>query len=83
MGSWRQLPGEAYYFYGQACGALLARAHARVGDAAAIAGYCGNSAVLDKALATWAEAYGDQTERDYARLVKAIKSGRVQAIEGV
>jgi uncharacterized protein (DUF2252 family) len=77
------LTGEAYYFYGQACGALLARAHARVGDAAAIAGYCGNSAVLDKALATWAEAYGDQTERDHARLVKAIKSGRVQAIEGV
>ena len=77
------LTGEAYYFYAQACGALLARAHARVGDPAALAGYCGNSAVLDKALATWAESYGDQTEKDHARLVKAVKSGRVKAIEGV
>ena len=77
------LTGEAYHFYAQACGALLARAHARVGDAAALAGYCGNSPVLDQALALWAEAYGDQTERDHARLVKAIKSGRVKAILGV
>lgn len=77
------LTGEAFYFYAKACGALLGRAHARVGDAAAIAGYCGGGAVLDKALATWAEAYGDQTERDHARLVQAIKSGRVKAIEGV
>jgi len=77
------LIGESFNFYAQACGALLARAHARVGDAAAIAGYCGNSPVLDEALAKWAEAYGDQTEQDHARLVKAIKSGKVKAIEGV
>jgi uncharacterized protein (DUF2252 family) len=77
------LTGEAFNFYVQACGALLARAHARTGDAAAIAGYCGNSPVLDAALAKWAEAYGDQTERDHDQLVKAIKSGKVKAIEGV
>jgi len=77
------LTGEAFYFYSQACGALLGRAHARVGDAAAIAGYCGKSSVLDRALATWAEAYGDQTERDNARLVQAIKTGKVKAIQGV
>jgi uncharacterized protein (DUF2252 family) len=73
------LTGESFNFYAWACGTLLGRAHARAGDAAAIAGYCGTSAVLDKALATWAEDYGDQTERDHEQLVKAIKSGKVQA----
>jgi hypothetical protein len=77
------LTGEAYNFYAKGCGALLSRAHARVGDAAAINGYCGGGTVLDKALATWAEAYGDQTEQDHARLVQAIKSGKVKAIQGV
>jgi uncharacterized protein (DUF2252 family) len=76
------LTGESFNFYAWACGTLLARAHARAGDAAAIAGYCGTSSVLDKALATWAEAYGDQTEQDHDRLVKAIKSGKVAAVEG-
>ena len=60
-------------------GWLLARAHARSGDAAVILGYCGKSETLDEAFADWAEAYGDQTEKDHARLVKAIKSGRVAA----
>jgi uncharacterized protein (DUF2252 family) len=77
------LTGEAYNFYAKACGALLARAHARVGDAAAINGYCGGGPVLDKALATWAEIYGDQTEQDHARLVQAINTGKIRAIEGV
>jgi uncharacterized protein (DUF2252 family) len=77
------LSGESYYFYGWACGAILARAYARTGDAALIAGYCGNSTILDEALATWAESYGDQIEADHANLLKAIKSGRVKAITGV
>jgi uncharacterized protein (DUF2252 family) len=77
------LTGETFNFYAQACGALLGRAHARSGDAAAIAGYCGRSRTLDKTLATWAEAYGDQTEQDHAHLVQAIKSGKVKAITGL
>ena len=77
------LTGEPFKIYVQDCGALLARAHARGGDAAAIAGYCGKSEALDEALSTWAEAYGDQTEQDHARLVKAIKTGKIKAIEGV
>ncbi len=74
------LTGESFNLYAWACGTLLARAHARAGDAAAIAGYCGGTPVLDQALATWAEAYGDQTEQDHDRLLKAIKSGKVKAI---
>ncbi|HEY7096666.1 MAG TPA: DUF2252 domain-containing protein [Terriglobales bacterium] len=77
------LSGESFNFYAWACGAILARAHSRTGDAACIAGYCGNSGVLDEAFATWAESYGDQTEADHAALVKAIKSGRVKAITGI
>ena len=76
------LSGAGFEFYSWACGALLARAHARTGDAAVIAGYCGNSTVLDEALAQWAEAYGNQTENDHRLLVAAIKRGRIKAAAG-
>lgn len=76
------LTGEPFALYVQNCGALLARAHARGGDAAAISGYCGKSQVLDQAMATWADAYADQTERDHGSLVEAIKSGKINAITG-
>jgi hypothetical protein len=77
------LSGDAFDFFVFGFGALLARAHARSGDAAVIAGYCGTSPVLDEALADWAEAYGEQTVKDHAALVKAIKSGRVEAVNDV
>jgi uncharacterized protein (DUF2252 family) len=73
------LTGASFNFYAWACGALLARAHARVGDTARIAGYCGKSSVLDKALAEWAESYGDQTQQDHAALVDSIKRGETKA----
>lgn len=59
------------------CASLLARAHARTGDAAAIDGYCGASDALDQAIADWAELYGEQNERDHAALVEAIRSKRI------
>jgi len=77
------LTGPSFNFYARACGAILARAHARTGDAAMLAGYCGASDVLDRALADWAEAYGDQTEKDHTRLVSAIAKGQIKAIEGL
>jgi uncharacterized protein (DUF2252 family) len=77
------LTGASFNFYAWACGALLARAHSRTGDPARIAGYCGKGNALDEALAAWAESYGDQTERDHATLVAAIKAGKIEAqIEG-
>jgi uncharacterized protein (DUF2252 family) len=57
--------------YAQLCGRTLARAHARSGDPAAMAGYMGKSEALDDALASFAIAYADQTNTDYAALVKA------------
>lgn len=77
------LVGEPFNEYAMICGAILARAHSRTGDAAKIAAYWGKSGELDEALADLAEAYGDQTERDHALLVKAIKAGKVAAISGV
>jgi uncharacterized protein (DUF2252 family) len=77
------LSGSAFNFYAWACGALLARAHARTTDAAGIAGYCGKSSILDGALALWAEAYADQTVLDHAALVKAVENDRsVQEMMG-
>jgi uncharacterized protein (DUF2252 family) len=65
--------------YVDICGWTLARAHARTGDAALIAGYLGKNDPFDSALAEFADAYADQTERDHQALLKAIRSGRVNA----
>jgi uncharacterized protein (DUF2252 family) len=73
------LADECFNSYAWACGAILARAHARTSDAAVLAGYCGNSQALDDAFADWAESYGDQVEADHEALVKGIKAGRIKA----
>jgi uncharacterized protein (DUF2252 family) len=74
---------EGMLVYAELCGQTLARAHARSGDAIAISSYLGTSDTADRALATFAEAYADQNERDHDALVKAVSSGRVQAETGV
>lgn len=74
------MTGEPFEFWAWTCGALLARSHARTGDAAKLAGYIGKSTVFAEALAEFAERYGDQTESDHAALVAAIESGRVTAV---
>lgn len=65
--------------YARMCGWTLARAHARSGDAAVIAGYVGKSDVFDRAIGTFARLYADQTERDYEVFTDAIKSGEIKA----
>jgi hypothetical protein len=62
---------EALSGYSRLCGWTLARAHARSGDPATIAGNMGRSQVLDDALSSFALAYADQTVIDHAALVKA------------
>jgi uncharacterized protein (DUF2252 family) len=69
--------------YGEVCGFLLARAHARSGDRIAIASYLGKSDVFDRALAEFASAYADQNERDHAALREAASAGRIEAREGL
>ena len=69
--------------YGRMCGWTLARAHARSGDRVAIASYLGGSDAFDQALATFAETYADQNERDYTALQDAVDEGRVKAQTGL
>ena len=65
--------------YAELCGWALARAHARSGDRIAIAAYLGGSDAIERAIAQFADAYADQTERDYKSLTDAIAAGRVTA----
>jgi len=60
-------------------GWVLARAHARSGDAARISGYLGSKDVFDNAVADFAVAYANQTERDHRSLVEAVRKGQVEA----
>ena len=65
-------------YFAEACAWALARAHARSGDPAMIAGYMGSNATFDDAIAKFAAKYADQTESDHAVLKKAIKAGRIK-----
>ena len=69
--------------YGEVCGWTLARAHARSGDAIAIAAYLGGSDVFDQAIAQFADAYADQNERDHDAVLEAVKAGRIVAEQGL
>ena len=66
--------------YAQFCAWTLARAHAKSGDAATFSGYLGKGDTFDKAMEKFALAYADQNERDHAALVKAVSSGRLEAL---
>jgi uncharacterized protein (DUF2252 family) len=68
-------------YYAQICGWTLARAHARSGDAVAIAAYLGDKR-FDAAIAEFAADYAHQNDLDYEAFVEAIRSGRIEAVEG-
>jgi hypothetical protein len=78
-----RMDAEMFAKYAELCGVTLARAHARSGDPVAIASYLGAGDVFDRALASFAEAYADQNERDYEALGAAVRSGRIAAETGV
>ena len=63
--------------YATMCGWTLARAHAKTGSGAMIAGYLGSSETFDDALAQYSVAYADQAERDFKTFQAAIRSGRL------
>ena len=69
--------------YGELCGAVLARAHARTGDAAKIAGYLGDDDTFDRAIQHFAVAYTDQTQLDYAAFTHAADEQRIAVEAGV
>ena len=74
-------PGLA--FYARQCGWTLARAHARSGDPIAITAYLGKGDGFDKSITDFSERYADQNDKDFEAFTKAIRTGRLTAIEGV
>ncbi|MBS0517998.1 MAG: DUF2252 domain-containing protein [Proteobacteria bacterium] len=63
--------------YAAICGEVLARAHARTGDAVILSAYLGKGPAFDEAIGAFAMAYAGQTEADHAALVAAIRQGRL------
>jgi uncharacterized protein (DUF2252 family) len=68
-------------YYATVCGWTLARAHARSGDAVAIAAYLGDGKGFDRAIADFSARYADQNDLDYQAFTAAIQSGRLEAAE--
>ncbi len=68
--------------FATACGTVLAKGHARTGDAAAIAAYLGKGQGFTEAMERFAIRYADRTEADHAALVAAITTGSLPAEDG-
>jgi len=68
--------------FAAACGATLAKAHARTGDPVAIAGYIGKGPKFTAAVSRFADEYADQNERDHTQFVRAIDAGTVESQPG-
>jgi uncharacterized protein (DUF2252 family) len=68
------LAGGGLEAYGEVCGELLARGHARSGDPLVIAGYLGTGDGFAEALAKFGSAYADQTEKDWKELCRSRKT---------
>ena len=69
--------------YARICGWTLARAHARSGDPVALHAYLGKRDEFEQSIADFSQSYADQNEQDYQAFAAAVRSGRVQAVEGV
>jgi len=74
------LAGEGLPEYAEMCGELLARGHARSGDACVLAGYLGNGVKFGEALALFAHAYADQTVKDWEELRAAKRRSAGKAV---
>lgn len=70
---------ETLRLYVKMCGHALARAHARSGDSAMIAGYLGTSKSFDLAIGEFAVQYAEQNSLDYRAFIEAIRQGKIQA----
>jgi uncharacterized protein (DUF2252 family) len=67
--------------YARSCGWALAHAHQRSGDAVTLSGYLGKAEAFEDSITEFACSYADQTEKDYALLLKAIRGGKVKAVQ--
>ena len=72
------LKGAGLIQYARACGEVMAKGHARSGDACALAGYLGERSIFDQAIAKFAASYADQTVKDYQSFKRSIRRGRIK-----
>lgn len=70
---------ETFPDYAKLFGWALALGHARSGDAAMIAGYCGQSKEFNDSMYSFARSYAKQNEQDFELFRKAVKSGKLKA----
>ena len=77
------MPPARLAIYGELCGATLARAHARTGNAAKITGYLGDDDTFDRALERFAVTYADRNDEDHGAFSAAAGSGRIAVHSGV
>ncbi len=68
-----ELNGAELREYAGVCGEMLARGHARSGDARALAGYLGDDRRFRAAVLAFAEAYAAQTVEDWKRFTSELK----------
>ena len=61
--------------YSELCGWILARSHARTGDALQMSGYLGKGAVWDEAMVVFAARYAETNRADHAALADALERG--------
>lgn len=73
------LRGDVLVSYARTCGTILAKGHARTGEAGHLSGYVGASAKLDDALLRFAAGYSEQVLVDWEALKAAVGSGKLQA----
>ena len=66
-------------YHAALCGVTLARAHARSGDPARIAGYIGTGTAFDIAISAFALAYAAQNKADWRLFLEAVKAGQIDA----
>jgi uncharacterized protein (DUF2252 family) len=77
------LRGASLVEYALVCGEIFAKAHARTGDAAVLAGYAGDAEKLDRAIGLFAKRYADQATKDHEDFLRAIKAGTLRAARAV
>ena len=58
-------------------------AHARSGDPVALSEYLGDDDAFDRSITDFSERYADQNDQDFQEFVKAVRSGRIEAREGL
>jgi len=73
------LLGKGLIHYARLCGEVLAKGHARSGDACVLAGYLGSGKSFDRAIEKFAVQYADQATKDYETFRAAIRRGRIKA----